>query len=436
MEVAVFKLGIFKLFLIVSSLFIIGCPSKNDRDLTIIITGRHQNANEISEGMFISVEKHITDLLTDGGAIAIITSERNPRLVKNDPFPRGGSSDKIRTNNARSLRVPEITDVMRSDHTIATTPENDLLAAINLASQMFPEMKHQVLVEEPNAKIRRKNIIIIDTGLVTTGRLDFAQWGINYIVFDGSNTEIKEQSPLIAQNLSYNNHLPNLKGVNVTFMGLGDVAHPQSPLAPNVIVGLRFLWETIFKEAGVSNISFENIRSSNIPNTVERGFLQPVTPIDFFDDMHGFPIRIHFEFGTDRYADPPEAERVLRAVSNSINKYLQVRPESVYIYLFGCESKNHTGKFDNVLSTRRANRVMRDLERFGVQKGRMNAYGVAVYLPSPPRIEDRPNGVWNAELGALNQIVLVTPSDIPNQSFLSSVKRECYRLIEEQKNKR
>jgi hypothetical protein len=278
----------------------------------------------------------------------------------------------------------------------------------------------------------------MDTGIVTTGRLDFERWGMSNVIFDGSNREIRERAPEIANNLAYNNHLPDLLGINITFIGLGDVALPQSPLAPNVRIGLEYLWRKIFETAGARprDIRFESIRSEGNANTPERGFMQPVKTIDFFDDEHGFPVRILFRFGTPEYANPVDAERVLVDVAGTVNRYLQNRPDTAYIYLFGSESKDADRAYNNILSTRRAERVMNDLARLGVSRNKMRALGVAVYMPSPPRREDRPNNVFDPIEGAFNQKVLVTPSDIPNQAFLNRVKAESDRLILQQRGGR
>jgi outer membrane protein OmpA-like peptidoglycan-associated protein len=434
-EEVVIHISSYRIVLFGFLLFFIGCSSP--RDLTVIIAGRHQNANEFSDAMYTEVGKIIEDLITDGGSIAFVTSERDPRFVAKLPYHRIPNNRRTRLSNAKDNRLPDVLGAIGSERTIAISPENDLLAAISLANQLFTELEQDVR-GEGNVKIRSRNIIIMDTGIVTTGRLDFERWGINDIIFDGTNKEMKEQAPSIAENLSHNNHLPNLDGVNITFIGLGDVATPQGTLAPNVRIGIEFLWRTIFEKAKAkpSSIKFEYPRSSNIPNTPERGFKFPVKTFDFFDDEFGFPIRILFRFGSCNYANSNEASDVLKRAANNVNRYLQTKSGSVYIYLFGSESKNEDRVYDNNLSSCRAERVMKDLEKFEVSSNKMKAYGVAVYMPSPPRREDRPNNIFDPIQGALNQKVLIVPSDIPNQVFLNNMKAQSNRLIEQQRGRR
>jgi len=269
-------------------------------------------------------------------------------------------------------------------------------------------------------QIGEKRIVIMSNGIVTAGHLDFSTRNIDNFDFSvPDNEKIKEFASVVAKELSSRRALPDLKGINIVFIGLerDGVALPQRELSENVENGLRILWKTILEKANADSIEILRTPSTNRAN--DDGFPE-VRPIEFLENT-GWPIsdeQVSFNFGQSTFSNPQEAVNNLRRFADTIIRYIRGRPD-VRIFVVGSESKNRIGRYTPALSESRARAVMDTLARFGVPRDRMEAFGLAVYLPG--RENDRPNGEFDSIIGKRNQKVVIIPSDISNQAFLREV---------------
>jgi outer membrane protein OmpA-like peptidoglycan-associated protein len=108
----------------------------------------------------------------------------------------------------------------------AGTPEVDLLAAIDLAARALPAGGAHTLV-------------VVDSGLSTTGPLDFTQPGV-----------LDADAAQLADGLAAAGALPDLTDVDVIFQGLGDTALPQQAISRAQQTNVRSIWQAVVRAAG------------------------------------------------------------------------------------------------------------------------------------------------------------------------------------------
>jgi hypothetical protein len=255
-------------------------------DALVIIVGRHANANAFEDRFYDIVGEYVKRTVF-GGYIAVISSEGAPRKLEIFDYFKAEEQNVKRRNKQIEDDSETVLAFLRNEKmTMATTPENDLLRAIRFASSFLDDFEIQARGEKK--KIREKRIIIMNTGIATTGVLDFSEHGVDNFDFSVSDDEIKDFASKIAENLSNNRALPNLDGVDIIFVGLGDVAPPQRELSDNVRGGLRILWETILKKTNVKSfesrggtISTRKANNILINRNNDTIVFPPVRPINF-----------------------------------------------------------------------------------------------------------------------------------------------------------
>jgi len=400
---------------------IIACNSVKDNSVNalIIIVGRHANANAFHETFYEELEGYLKETVY-GGYIGVISSEGTPRIAERfDYFEAIDQNEKKREKQIK-INTDIVLDFLREgDSTYAITPENDLLKAIQEASALLNVFERQAKRDGKN--IKGKRIIIMDSGIVTAGVLDFSTHGID--TFDSwyNDEKTKIFTDSIAVRLEKNKALPNLKGTNIVFIGLGDVARPQKELSTLVKkYGLPTIWTTIFNRAGVGADSVEILEFPSTNKANDANKLPPVRPIEFADFIISLgEEQIRFELGKAVYSNPTEAENNLKNFADNVVKYISRNPD-VKIYVVGSESKDQDRQYTTALSEARAKTVMETLAKFGVSKNKMEAFGLAVSLPG--RENDRPNNNFNSEIGKKNRKVVLIPSDIGDQAFLQKLK--------------
>jgi outer membrane protein OmpA-like peptidoglycan-associated protein len=419
---------------LLSTLTLTSCSTNKQVDALVIIVGRHANANAFDE-RFYEVVKEYLEKTVFGGYIAMISTEGTPRQLEIFDYFQANEQNKKR----QKRQIEDDTELVlgflkREEQTRAITPENDLLRAIRLASSFLNDFEIQAKRE--GKTIGKKRIVIMNTGIVTAGSLDFSTLEIENFDFSVSNDGIKDFATEIAEKLNANRALPDLNGVSITFVGLGDVAQPQRELSDNVREGLKILWETILNKANAQSfhsrggtISTGKANDILITRNNDTIIFPQVRPIEFLENT-GWTIdneQLGFVFGGTTFRNPEEARNNLRRFANIITRYVSRRPD-VIIYVVGSESKDQDRSYTPRLSEERAKTVMDMLTSLGVPRNKMQYFGLAVCFPE--RENDRPNNVFDPEVGKRNQKVVLIPSDIGRQEFLKEVLSVKNRLYE------
>jgi len=450
------------LFASIALLLLTACPPAASDEALVIILGRHANAQEFRSEQYKEVDRRIKKTAY-GGYVRIIIGGGTPALVpvSTDTYlekdEKGevkvkleemiGDDDKLETIRTKptpegyyakdayakdeieiicSQNAKEIMDFIKDSKNVATHathPENDLFEAIRLAQITLSNIekdarrKHS---DNKNYKLKRHRLIIMDTGIVTTGEMDFTRFGFESVDFRGSG-EAERVAGKIIEHLKTNSATLDLKNIGrIDFIGLGDVAHPQTELTSQQIKGLRTIWETVLKEFGAENVRpFESTEKPQPPEPD----LPPVSTIEFGGAPEPPVLDVLFEFAKDTYVDREKTKTALGGYANSFRRRLSADP-SLKLYIVGAECK--IGYRSRDLSNRRAYAVKNSLASLGISPDRMIAFGVGI--DDPWRSDEGPdaNGNYNEKIAEKNRKVM----------FFYSSNAEFVKKAEEARDKK
>jgi outer membrane protein OmpA-like peptidoglycan-associated protein len=388
----------------------------------VIVIGKHANQNAFTDKSYEALEPLVRRAVY-GGDVSVVLADGAPKYV--EIMAQDGSPVEFRqdANNkvVRERRITEYTasvmEFLRSDATRAVQREVDLLAALKEAARIL----HDDQASE-------KHIVVMTTGISTTGRIDFSGFNLNNIDVSGFASALQEKDGI----------LPDLEGINIRFIGLGDVAFPQE-LPDTSYPKLKALWEEIFVACGVSMdmISFPVSASGTTPNLYsedEDGFPY-VTVINFMPVDVAIREIIHernevdepdesgelllpdvgFYPDTANIVDEAAAEAILRPFAEAMALHLEENPDS-HLYLLGTTATTTPGgRGDTPLSQRRANRLMETLVSLGVPADRLTSIGVGANVPAHLRVDEFRNGRFDSGLAQANR--KATVYEINNKDF-------------------
>jgi outer membrane protein OmpA-like peptidoglycan-associated protein len=412
---------VFFLFVISMTLLIISCENPlNPKSVNaiVIILGRHANANAFSDVYFEEgIRKSIEDTVY-GGYIGVIIGDGNPKVIERFDFFKTEAT----TERSRNLQINKdanlVIDYLKDESIRAEEPENDLLKAIQEAHKLLNVFEDRA--NRDGKKIKNKQIIIMDTGIVTTGNMNFLRLSIDSFNFKESTGVLDDFTSEIVEKLYIDRLLPDLSGINVVVIGLGDVASPQEELSPSIMYGMQNLWTVIFKKSNVSNIDFKNYPRGDRPNKylADNTEFPYVTPIKFeqFVDPTGpiviYTDQVSFVANSANYLNQENAEIVLTRYTGLLNSYL--RRSGVKIYVVGSMAKaSQQRDYSTALSERRARTVKDTLVKFGLPEDRLEVLGLGEFYPD--REDEWPNGVFTEAIARNNRKVVLIPSHFTEQ---------------------
>lgn len=196
---------------------------------TAFVVGAHANAPLPKTDC---ATDYLSQAVDTNGYIEVISAEGEPRSAVAGAMvgsTANTESKRAQENDQWKAALPGYLSEVR-----AQTSEVDTLASIELAAR--------ALSEAPGAH----RIVLMDSGLQTTGALDFTQGAL-----------ISADATEVAAWLSDQNELPNLDGIQVEWYYLGDVASPQADLTPAQRDNLRAIWQAILESSG-ADVTFHD----------------------------------------------------------------------------------------------------------------------------------------------------------------------------------
>lgn len=348
-----------------------GCTSSNDATEAEKAAVCYVLANTAnSQGLNLNspmVQDTVYETIRNYGYISVVNADGVPDIVFASSFDiddryKSASPERL-DMDARSKTTNLIAGMQG---VIATDPEVDYLAALNLAVRSLASLEGY----------DSKTIVVIGAGLSTSGVLNFQ----NNLISANPNT--------IVELLKEKNEIPNFTGITVYFQQLGDVAAPQQALTSAQRNALQQIYGGIV-EAGDGTFVYNDI----IANPVNEGTSYPaVTPVDLpadtpisfepdilesneGDDVFAEPVvlteeQVTFIGDKAEYLHPEETENVLKPIADFLLS------NDITILLCGTTAGDTNSAYTMELSQARANAVKQTLVDFGVDPSRIIAVGL------------------------------------------------------------
>lgn len=303
-----------------------------------------------------------------------------------DPSSKGEVSFVPNTKNGPAqqqelqARATQLKQLLASS--IAAKPEANPLKALGLAADHL------------KSKGTSGTIVLVDSGLQTTGVLDYTAGGT------------LQASPAdLANQIEAKGHLPDLTGMTVIFVGIGDTAEPQKALDQQQKTQLRGQWQAIAQEAGAACVKVDPA-----PLTGPAGLgLLPVKTVDvpdakplaFADRVVIGSDSIAFKDNSAELLDPVAAKTKLQEIATSLAS------SGRSITLTGTTANDQNPAGEKTLSQARAEAVKALLVDLGVDAGTITTEGVGINFPGYVKDIDA-NGKQIPSLAAKNRTVILS----------------------------
>ncbi len=403
----------------------------------VVISGNHANAMAVPGDAYKYIEDSLEHVVYGGYCCAIV-SDATPtkvELKEADFFVEDARNTEVLKQRINK-RKSELINTLQTLDLSADTPEVDLLAAIREATNVLSSARAKDI---PN-----KQIMIIDTGISTTGDLNLV--GMNFL---NGMPDIKD---IITKLQSYEGVgvLPDLTGISVTFIGtsdgLAEVASPQLALTTDKIY-IKKLWTEVVQACGAANVQFVSAAGWDTPNIytedaesefpyvstiifhhepiidfAEQKPYDPNNP-DSQPDMPTPPsislklgsAMIGFKPDTADYQNGVAAKEMLQPYAADIDDYFEIYPDE-NIWIIGTTAAVQKGADGSVdLSLRRAEAVKETLIEFGVSKEKLITIGLGAKFPWS--VDEFPEGHFDTKVAQANRAVWVLNTSDENEEF-------------------
>ncbi len=315
-----------------------------------------------------------------GATLTVLDTDADPTVLGSDSFAVDGN-DRYQAKHAEQ-KVGQVEALLAGSTPDAA--EADPLAALTDAARAV------------HASTPTGTVVLMDSGLGTRGALDYAQDGL-----------LLAEPAELAQALASAGQLPDLNGLAVVLIGIGETADPQGSLDTATRERLIRQWTTLTEAAGASCVAVDDTPMSAAPAPG----LPTVTPVTVPDPA---PLRISSEtplaLRADKVAfvsdsadllDPTAAEQALEPIAE------QLVATGADAELVGTTATDGTPEGRRRLSEQRAATVQQVLVGLGVPADRLTASGVGT--DHPAHVDDtRPDGTLKPGPAAQNRAVFVT----------------------------
>ena len=268
----------------------------------------------------------------------------------------------------------------------ACNKANNVLEVLDSVTAVYPEVDYLEGLRCAAASLRSlddsytsRSIICCGSGLGTEGYVNF------------QNNLISAEPQVIVEMLTEREALPDLNGITVYWLGMGQVAAPQEKLTPKQSKNLENIWRAVIEAAGGEFVPNEYITVAGELNTADE--LPAVSVIDVpadvpivfepemleqsaEDNIFKEPLilvqrQVEFIGDKSEYLYPEVAVETLRPIA----EYL-VEHESVPLLLIGTTAGDITDESTLRLSAERAEAVKGTLVELGVDESRINTIGM------------------------------------------------------------
>lgn len=350
MKKTINRVILYVLTILILACSMMGCNKTDGTEGNIIlVVGLHNNVPAYE---FDSFRDEIEKIAYKGGNVILIdtsgSSAKSMDVYIQAPNP---GYPTVKINQIAAYNTDQVINILKGKSGYEN--ENNTLEALKLAAR--------------SVKSSSDNVIILDSGLQTTGSLNFCD-GWLYS---------KETANEIAELLI--DDIPDFKGANLTWYYLGDVREPQEHLSGSDQQRLKEIWEAVLNKSNC-NYTFE----TDVPPSDSYTQFGYVTPVDLNPQTNTPSIisttiiddsKLNFVGDKALFIDEDKADEVLLEVAKVLNEY----PDNS-VYVIGTTATGNK-EFCKGLSEARAQAVVNKLHDFGINEDRMIPMGLGFEDP-------------------------------------------------------
>lgn len=383
----------------------------------VLIVGKHNN----SKVMDVSLQDKIQSIYGSFGNICVIVCDGNPSVLCDSEGKKVGfytsqfiedSKEKYQYQSIweRDYLGPQTRTLIQAiDDCSADDDEVDTLKALQVAADALNEMVNAM--DSNNINQIKKEIIILDTGLATSGELNFLNDELLELLLSSGqireDAEKREKVQNLIEVLEKQMEIPDLSEVVITWYGLGKVAEPQEPLSNLAVDNLQYIWEELLKRTGA-------IASRTVGADEKTGYFVRITsekegiydkyvttvPIVALTQeepaLMDYEEKVEFAANQDVFQNEEEAYDILLRYVNQANQY----PER-QVLLVGTTANYNEGSIE--LSQKRAEKVKQLLIELGLEEKRIEMIGLGA--EAPWHEEEWVDGIFMEDIAKRNRSV-------------------------------
>lgn len=273
-----------------------GCESpKNEEVNLVVLIGNTKNEEAINVSV---IEDKIKDVCDVCGTITIIQIDGDPYVVDQLKIPeRKQGLSQSKKEQIITEQYSQIKAVLT--HCTPKTEQVDTLKALQIASRMLADCEGE------------KEVILLHSGLATTGMVDFTQ-----ILLES------EQSEKLVSNLIKEKDIPDFKNVNIIWSGLGETQYPQDDLYSKHRYNLQVAWQMILDESGADNVTFLSGVSLNKTTNPDNNLpfvskVPIIKPASIWEENYKFSMDdgAVFKYDGDKISFKPDSDEILTSDS-------------------------------------------------------------------------------------------------------------------------
>lgn len=372
---------------------LVGC-GEDEQQSTVcigIVPGVHMNS-KVPSLNDADIQKGLNEACRSYGRVIITRCDGKPEVVFKTDIPR--AKEGLSSNKLQSIAKGQVSELMAWISTVqAETPEVDTLQAIRITAM---EMKAAEQTEDQMVM----EMWILDTGLSTTGYMDFTRG-------------ILDASPqAVVSELERLKALPDLNGIRVYWRCFAQSAAPQEALSRSQISRLEEIWEAVLYASGAESVDIDETGETG---EIYTG-LPPVSTVEAESSTMDVTIstmildetKIQFIGDSDEFVDRKRAEEAVRPVAEQLMDHPGSR-----VLIVGTTGGGVSGEFCQELSERRALAVKKLLMELGVSAEQIDCIGMGAQ--DPWHVEDMDaSGNLIEEKAAKNRKVVVMDVNSPD----------------------
>lgn len=171
-----------------------------------------------------AIDAVINDAVDGHGTLYVVSADGAPAVQSNLTLAAEQTSE-VASKRSHTANANQVRQALGAS--VATTPETDTLGAIGVAADQVRDSANPT-------------IVVIDSGLATTGAIPFQ----NGLLSPGTDIQATAQA-LQAARL-----LPDLQGMTVHWVGMGDTVAPQGALDQAARGRLEEFWRSVVETSG------------------------------------------------------------------------------------------------------------------------------------------------------------------------------------------